>query len=91
MSIGVTRAVVAAALGGRLADVPIRRDERFGLGVPIEVERVPDGLLDPRSTWADPLAYDDAAERLAGLFRRNFERFGLEGFAAAGPRLLAAQ
>jgi phosphoenolpyruvate carboxykinase (ATP) len=91
MSIAATRAVVAAALSGRLDAVPMRRDERFGLSVPIAIEGVPDGLLDPRSTWADAEAYDDAAERLAGLFRKNFERFGLDGFAAAGPRLLAAQ
>ena len=29
-------------------------------------------LLDPRSTWADPDAYDAKAAELAAMFRRNF-------------------
>ena len=46
--------------------------------------------LDPRSTWADPAAYDAKARELAGMFRANFEaRFAAEAepaVAAAGPR-----
>jgi phosphoenolpyruvate carboxykinase (ATP) len=47
-------------------------------------------LLDPRSTWADPEAYDRKARELARMFRDNFEQFADdagEAVAAAGPRL----
>jgi phosphoenolpyruvate carboxykinase (ATP) len=47
-------------------------------------------LLDPRSTWRDPLAYDAKARELARMFRRNFEKFADdagENVVAAGPRV----
>ena len=42
----------------------------------------------PRSTWADPAAYDAKAAELAAMFRANFTKFeGVEpAVAAAGPR-----
>ena len=47
-------------------------------------------LLDPRSTWADPDAYDAKARELATMFRENFaKRFAADAdptVAAAGPR-----
>jgi len=47
---------------------------------------VEDSLLDPRSTWVDPEAYDRKARELARMFRDNFEQFA----AAAGPEVAAA-
>ena len=41
-------------------------------------------LLDPRSTWRDPDAYDAKARELARMFRENFEKF--EGVDAARRR-----
>ncbi|MCC6311390.1 MAG: phosphoenolpyruvate carboxykinase (ATP), partial [Trueperaceae bacterium] len=60
-----------------------------GLHVPRHVPNVPDALLAPRSTWADPAAYDAAARHLADMFRNNFERFTADvapDVAAAGPK-----
>jgi len=84
-----TRAMVDAALDGRLEGVPATPDPTFGLDVPDHVPGVPDALLDPRRTWADGPAYDRKADELAAMFRENFTRFAdaaLPEVALAGPR-----
>jgi phosphoenolpyruvate carboxykinase (ATP) len=88
MNIGHTRSMVRAALDGRLATVPTRVDPNFGLAVPTSCPDVPASFLDPRSTWADPEAYDRAAARLTTMFHDNFANYrdGVsEAIAAAGP------
>jgi phosphoenolpyruvate carboxykinase (ATP) len=70
-----TRAMVHAALDGRLDGVADRVDPVFGLAVPASVPGVPDAVLDPRGTWADAAAYDAKAAELAQMFQDNFERF----------------
>jgi phosphoenolpyruvate carboxykinase (ATP) len=87
MPIQATRALLHAALSGELDEAEFRVDEVFGFEVPVRVHGLDSGLLDPRSTWRDPNAYDVKARELAQLFRDNFARF--EGVdpevAAAGP------
>jgi len=88
MPIAATRTLLHAALSGALDGVEYRTDETFGVEVPVTVSGVDSGLLDPRSTWADPEAYDAKARELAQMFRDNFVRFEdvAPGVAAAGPR-----
>jgi phosphoenolpyruvate carboxykinase (ATP) len=86
MPIAATRALLHAALAGGLDAVSFRTDELFGFDVPVEVPGVDSKLLDPRSTWGDPEAYDAKAKHLAEMFRDNFEKFDNPGLAAAGPR-----
>jgi phosphoenolpyruvate carboxykinase (ATP) len=83
-----TRAMVHAALEGRLDDVQLREDRIFGVKVPTSCPGVPSEILDPRSTWEDAERYDRQARRLAGMFRENFRAFeGEVGEAVrdAGP------
>jgi phosphoenolpyruvate carboxykinase (ATP) len=90
MNIAHTRSIVRAALDGSLAAVPTRLDPTFGFEVPTTCPDVPDAVLDPRGTWADPIAYDRAAARLARMFDDNFEAFadGVgEAVRTAGPRV----
>ena len=75
MPIAATRALLSAALGGILADARFRRDPTFGFEVPVEVPGVDPALLDPRSTWSDPAAYDVQAARLAAMFVENFAQY----------------
>ncbi|HET7583528.1 MAG TPA: phosphoenolpyruvate carboxykinase (ATP) [Gemmatimonadaceae bacterium] len=88
MSLSHTRAMVRAALSGRLDGVPTRTDPVFRLAVPTSVPNVPDGVLDPRRTWKDTAAYDAQARKLAEMFAKNFEQFAAHTGAAvraAGP------
>ena len=75
MPIKATRALLNAALDGSLNNAEFRVDANFGFDVPISVEGVDDAILDPRSTWADPEAYDAMAAKLVGLFIENFAEF----------------
>ena len=89
MPIAATRGLLHAALEEGLDEAEYRIDPVFGFEVPVEVPGVDGRLLDPRSTWADPAAYDVRARELAGRFRENFERFSdaPEAVRQAGPRL----
>jgi phosphoenolpyruvate carboxykinase (ATP) len=90
MPIGATRALLHAALSGGLDPVDYRTDGLFGFEVPTEVPGVDAKLLDPRSTWRDPAAYDLKARELAEMFRANFEKFVPDAppeVAAARPRV----
>jgi phosphoenolpyruvate carboxykinase (ATP) len=88
MKLGYTRAMVHAALDGKLDDTATRTDPVFGLAIPQSVPGVPNEVLDPRGTWSDPAEYDTQARKLAEMFRKNFEKFGsvAEAIKAAGPQ-----
>jgi phosphoenolpyruvate carboxykinase (ATP) len=90
MPIAATRTMLSAALSGELDGVEYRTDELFGFEVPVSVPGVDSSLLDPRSTWRDPTAYDERARELAQMFRDNFATFADEAgeaVTAAGPRV----
>ncbi|HET9417287.1 MAG TPA: phosphoenolpyruvate carboxykinase (ATP), partial [Candidatus Limnocylindria bacterium] len=72
MRIDHTRTMVRAALSGALADVEYDLDPIFRVEVPRSVPGIPDDILNPRSTWVDPEAYDAKAQELAAMFVENF-------------------
>ncbi|MBV8222237.1 MAG: phosphoenolpyruvate carboxykinase (ATP), partial [Candidatus Eremiobacteraeota bacterium] len=86
MKLPYTRAMIDAALAGKLTDVEFSADPIFKVAIPRHVPGVPDEVLDPRSTWSDPAAYDAKARELARLFADNFKKFE----SAATPDVLAA-
>jgi phosphoenolpyruvate carboxykinase (ATP) len=71
-----TRALLRAALSGKLDHVATKADPVFGLEVPTSCPDVSAAILDPRGTWPDGAAYDAQAKQLAALFRKNFDQFG---------------
>jgi phosphoenolpyruvate carboxykinase (ATP) len=89
MPIVATRALLRAALEGDLEGAEYRTDELFGFEVPLEVPHVDPRLLDPRSTWRDPAAYDARARELAAKFREKVAGFEdvARAVLQAGPRL----
>jgi phosphoenolpyruvate carboxykinase (ATP) len=74
MSIAYTRAMVNAAIEGRIGD-DFEEEPFFGLLVPKHVPGVPSEVLNPRNVWPDKDAYDETARKLSQLFYDNFKRF----------------
>ena len=82
ISIAHTRAIVRAVIEGRLRSVATHREPIFGLHIPNRVPDVPTEILDPRSSWSDPAAYDSQATRLRQMFDENFQNVGKGGSSA---------
>jgi phosphoenolpyruvate carboxykinase (ATP) len=89
MPIKATRALLNAALDGSLNNAEFRKDPNFGFEVPVAVDGVDSGILDPRGAWADANDYDVTAKKLVGQFIENFAEFADhvdEGVRQAAPQ-----
>ncbi len=75
ISIRHTRALLNAALNGKLDDVPYMKDPIFGFEVPMECPDVPADVLSPSSSWGDKKEYDRRYRDLAMRFKENFAKF----------------
>jgi phosphoenolpyruvate carboxykinase (ATP) len=73
-----TRAMITAALEGKLNDVTYTTHPIFGLEMPTECEGVSADILNPKNTWADKNAYDEKANLLAEKFVANFKKYEAE-------------
>ena len=82
MNLTYTRAMVSAAVDGKLDHVPTQPHPVFQVGVPTACPGVPPEILNARGQWRDGAAYDAAAESLDARFRKNFEKFGEAAWAA---------
>lgn len=80
MKLGYTRAMISAALEGKLDFAPMHPDPIFGFQVPKICPNVPAEILNPKNTWSDPEAYDIQAKKLAQAFVSNFSKY--EDFAS---------
>jgi phosphoenolpyruvate carboxykinase (ATP) len=84
-----TRALITAALDGKLQSETFVRDERFGMDFAATCAGVPAEFLTPRAAWSDGASYDAQADMLASKFRTNFTKFAdqtPEAIRNAGPR-----
>ncbi len=91
ISIRYTRALLNAALDGRLLDVEYRQDRLFGFDVPKSCPDVPDNVLVPESIWGDKDEYWKRYDGLAARFIENFKLFAKgcpPEVAAVGPQRL---
>jgi phosphoenolpyruvate carboxykinase (ATP) len=86
MKLAYTRAMISAALEGKLDQVDYQPHPVFGVLMPASCPGVPAEILNPRSTWQDPAAYDSKSKDLAQQFIRNFEKYA----ACVSPEILAA-
>ena len=74
MDINLTRAIVDAALSGKLNDVEYVDDPLFHVQVPTSCPGVDADVLQAKNTWADKDAYDVRARKLAADFAVAFQR-----------------
>jgi phosphoenolpyruvate carboxykinase (ATP) len=75
ISIRYTRAMLNAALSGKLLNVEYTTDPVFGFRVPQTCPDVPDDVLNPASSWHDQKAYMQRYRSLASRFIDNFKKF----------------
>jgi phosphoenolpyruvate carboxykinase (ATP) len=90
MKLKYTRAMITAALEGKLNMIEFDQHPVFGMMIPTECPGVPSEILNPRNTWANKDAYDEKAKYLAGLFIKNFEKYKdgvTDEVLEAAPRL----
>ena len=73
--IKTTRALLDAAISGKLEKVKCSKDLNFGFDVPGNVPGVDSKYLNPRETWQSKSEYDLAAKYLVELFIKNFEQY----------------
>lgn len=86
MKLKFTRAMITAALNGELDKVEYKQHPVFGVSYPTTCPNVPAEVLDPRNTWKNKDAYDQAADKLAKAFNDNFTKYA----AGVSAEILAA-
>ncbi|MBS1667211.1 MAG: phosphoenolpyruvate carboxykinase (ATP) [Bacteroidetes bacterium] len=75
IKLSFTRAMVSAALQGKLDAVPFIKHPVFGMAMPTSCLGVPSELLDPIKTWKNKEAYQVQAKCLAEKFIDNFKQY----------------
>lgn len=85
-----TRALIKAALEGKLDNQEMAIMPIFGFQMPKEAPNVPSEILNPRSHWEDKSAYDEKLRYLTEAFERNFTQFedkATDEVKAAAPKI----
>ena len=88
IDLGVTRRIIDGIHAGTLATAPVARDPVFGLEAVTAVPGADRGSLVPAEAWSDASAWEEAARKLAGRFRENFQAYAAEAgrdILMAGP------
>ncbi|MDQ2719669.1 MAG: phosphoenolpyruvate carboxykinase (ATP) [Bacteroidota bacterium] len=91
MKLSYTRAMITAALDGKLDNVEYEAHPVFGMMMPKECPNVPSEILNPGNTWKDKNAYNEKAKNLAKQFIKNFEKFADhvgEEILASAPKII---
>jgi phosphoenolpyruvate carboxykinase (ATP) len=90
MKLSYTRAMITAALEGKLDNVQYEAHPIFGILMPATCPNTPEEILNPKNTWADKAAYDATAKKLAQQFIDNFKKYEsgvTEEILAAAPKI----
>ncbi len=90
INLSYTRAMVTAAIEGKLKDAKWTEHPIFKIMIPSECEGVPSEVLNPMNLWEDKEQYTVKALELAQKFNDNFKKFKNvpEAIAMAGPKVI---
>jgi len=91
ISIRHTRAMLNAAMEGKLDNVEYREDKLFGFKIPLTCPGVPDDVFKPSNAWGDKKDYWRKYDALVSRYIENFKLFAdhvPEEVKAAGPHRL---
>jgi phosphoenolpyruvate carboxykinase (ATP) len=87
MSIKTTRSCIDAILNGSIHDAEFREDPIFGWKISVRLPGVEGGVLEPRSTWKDPVCTME--RKLASMYIKNFKKYEGKGdvdYTQYGPK-----
>ncbi len=91
MSIKNTRACINGILDGNINNSEFEMLDTFNLAIPKTLTGVDTEVLNPKNTWEDKKAYDNASNKLASMYIENFKKYLTEDsdfdFTAAGPQI----
>jgi phosphoenolpyruvate carboxykinase (ATP) len=91
MTIKNTRACINGILDGNIEDSEFETTPIFNLSIPKTLKGVDTEVLNPRNTWENKEAYDEAAKNLASMYIENFKKYLTDDsdfdFTSAGPAL----
>lgn len=92
IKLAYTRALITAALEGKLNNAEYGQTPFFKMRFPKACPGVPSEILEPRNAWKDKEAFDATASKLAEQFNKNFEQYASGVSAdilAAAPQMKA--
>ena len=86
--IPVTRKIIHAIQNQTIEQANFTKLERLQISIPDSIQGIDSTLLNPRNTWKDKAAYDDAETKLIQQFVENFSKFEVSSeIINAGPQL----
>ena len=88
MKLRYTRAMITAALNGKIENSKFVKDPYFGVQIPVDIEGVPAEIMVPENVWKDKKEYEATAKDLASRFVNNFKKYThmSEEVVGAGPK-----
>ena len=91
ISIKDTRAIIDAIIDGSINSAEQRTLPILNLTVPVALNNVSEGILDPRETYSDVAEWETKAKSLAAKYIKNFEQYcdndAAKALISAGPQL----
>jgi phosphoenolpyruvate carboxykinase (ATP) len=91
ISIKDTRAIIDAIIDGSIEKAQTVRIPVLNLTVPVKLNSVSEGILDPRDTYKDIEEWTEKAKNLAAKYIKNFEQYcdneAARSLVASGPQL----